>query len=117
VVERVLPETARAYPAPRVDRVGIGGSSYGAIAALRTALRHPGAFDRLLLESAPVWVGQGRLVDDLRRGARVPSRVYLGVAAGSRSATTRARNSCASPVRSRARSAPAARALTWLFAN
>lgn len=71
LVGRVLPAVMRAHPAlARAGRLAIGGSSYGAVAALHTAARHRGAFDRLLVESAPLWVGDGRLVEDARRGLR-----------------------------------------------
>lgn len=71
VVGRILPAVRRAHPAlARAGHLAIGGSSYGAIAALHTAARHRGAFDRLLVESAPLWVGDGRLVEDARRALR-----------------------------------------------
>jgi len=67
VVGCVMPAIARLHPAiARVGHVGVGGSSYGAIAALHTAIRHRGVFDRLLVESAPLWVGDGRLIEEAR---------------------------------------------------
>jgi predicted alpha/beta superfamily hydrolase len=79
VVRRVMPEVARLHPEiAKVRHVGIGGSSYGAVAALHAAIRHPGAFDRLLLESAPLWVGGGRLIEDAR-GSRLPERTWVAV--------------------------------------
>jgi len=79
VVGRVMPAVRRLYPAiERAAHVGIGGSSYGAIAAIHTAARHPLVFDRLLIESPPLWVGDGRVGEDARRGLR-EARVWIGV--------------------------------------
>ena len=89
VVRRVVPEVLRLHPAlERARSFGIGGSSYGAVAALHTAMRHPGTFDRLLIESAPLWVGGGRMVDD----ARVLRGVRAWVAVGTRESSRRERN-------------------------
>lgn len=77
LVGRVLPAVMRAHPAlARAGRLAIGGSSYGAVAALHTALRHRGVFDRLLIESAPLWVGGGRLIDEAR-GALRGTRTWI----------------------------------------
>ena len=90
VVRRIVPEVARLHPEiARARHVGIGGSSYGAVAALHTAMRHPGAFDRLLLESAPLWVGDGKLIDDAR-DVRLPDRTWLAV--GTRESSRQARS-------------------------
>jgi predicted alpha/beta superfamily hydrolase len=79
VVRQVVPEVARLHPGiAKARHLGIGGSSYGAVAALHAAIRHPRAFDRLLIESAPLWVGGGRLIE-AARAARVPDRIWLGV--------------------------------------
>jgi enterochelin esterase-like enzyme len=69
VIPRAMSEIGRRHPeVTRARHAGIGGSSYGAVAALHTALRHPRTFDRLLIESAPLWVGDGRLIADAARG-------------------------------------------------
>jgi enterochelin esterase family protein len=52
VVEDVLPAIEAAYPVdPRPRFRGMMGASFGAVAALSTAWRHPGVFGRLLLQS------------------------------------------------------------------
>jgi predicted alpha/beta superfamily hydrolase len=80
LVGAILPALPHLQPElSRVRVIGLGGSSYGAIGALHVALRHPGVFDRLLLESAPLWVGQGRLIEGARRATRLPRRVWIGV--------------------------------------
>ncbi len=64
VLPAVMRFVARHHRAVASARhVGVGGSSYGAVAMLHAALRHPGIADRLLIESAPLWVGDGALID------------------------------------------------------
>lgn len=80
IVEELFGWLARRYPAlTRPKHVGIGGSSYGAVSALHTALRHAGAFDRLLLESPSLFIAGRRLLDDVREAASLPQRVHLAM--------------------------------------
>lgn len=76
----VMPFVERTYPAARgAANTGLGGSSYGAVAALYTSLVHPGVFGRLLLESPSLYVGNQFLLRKARSATRWPSRIYLGV--------------------------------------
>jgi predicted alpha/beta superfamily hydrolase len=80
LVTELLPWLARTYPPlARPRHVGVGGSSYGAVGALWAALRRPGTFDRLLVESAPLWIGDGRLFDDATAATVWPGRVWIGI--------------------------------------
>lgn len=80
VTGEVLPFIRRSYPVARgASATGFGGSSYGGVAALYTALVKPGVFGRLLIESPSLYVGQGYLLRRARRATRWPTRVYLGV--------------------------------------
>ena len=80
VTREVLPFMARSYPIARgTAATAIGGSSYGAIAALYTTLVKPGVFGRLLIESPSLYVGRQYLLRMSRRAKRWPARVYLGV--------------------------------------
>jgi predicted alpha/beta superfamily hydrolase len=80
VTREVMPFIARNYPVARgASHTGLGGSSYGAVAALNTALVKPGVFGRLLLESPSLYVGGGYLLRRARAAGRWPSRIYLGV--------------------------------------
>ena len=80
VTREVLPFIARTYPIERsTAATGIGGSSYGGIAALYTTLVKPGIFGRLLIESPSLYVGRQYLLRTSRRAKRWPARVYLGV--------------------------------------
>jgi len=80
VTREVIPFVARTYPVMRsASATGFGGSSYGAVAALYTALVKPGIFGRLLIESPSLYVGRGHLLRLARRAERWPARIYLGV--------------------------------------
>jgi predicted alpha/beta superfamily hydrolase len=80
VAREVMPFVMRTYPVHRsTAATGFGGSSYGAVAALYTALVKPGTFGRLLIESPSLYVGRGYLLRLARKAERWPSRVYLGV--------------------------------------
>jgi len=80
VTREVMPFISRTYPVLRTaSATGFGGSSYGAIAALYTALLKPGTFGRLLIESPSLYVGRGHLLRLARKAERWPSRIYLGV--------------------------------------
>ena len=58
---------------------GFGGSSYGAVAALYTALLKPGMFGRLLIESPSLYVGRGYLLRLARRGGALAVARLSGV--------------------------------------
>jgi predicted alpha/beta superfamily hydrolase len=79
VVDELLAWIARAYPALATPRhLGIGGSSYGAVSALATAMLRPGTFDRLLVESPALYVADRRILDDATRVAAWPERIAIG---------------------------------------
>ena len=58
---------------------GIGGSSYGAVIALYTALQYPTSFGHLLLESPPLWIGDDQLLNDVQKAKQLPRKVYVGI--------------------------------------
>jgi enterochelin esterase-like enzyme len=66
---RILPGAA--------NRV-LGGSSYGAGAALYAAAERPGSFAGLLLESPSVYASDYQLLKDVAAISAWPQRVYLG---------------------------------------
>jgi predicted alpha/beta superfamily hydrolase len=78
VVTEVMPFIEKRY---RVSRgalnTGIGGSSYGAIAALYTSLQYPGTFGHLLIESPPLWIGDRQLLKDVEKEKVLPRKIYL----------------------------------------
>ena len=80
VTGEVVPFIERMYPVIRRPYArAFGGSSYGAIAALSTAIERPGVFGRLLLESPSLYVGNRLILRRARRAASWPTRVYVGV--------------------------------------
>jgi predicted alpha/beta superfamily hydrolase len=80
VTREVMPFIARSYPAAAgALNTGFGGSSYGAIAALNTAMIKPGVFGKLLIESPSLYVGGEYVLRRARGVDRWPGRVFLGV--------------------------------------
>jgi len=80
VTREVVPFIARTYPVRRGPaNTGFGGSSYGAIAALNTAMIKPGTFGRLLVESPSLYVGNKYMLRRASGVSRWPSRIFLGV--------------------------------------
>lgn len=79
LVDEVMPLVARRYRVKTgPSNTGVGGISYGGVAALYAVMSRPGVFGSLLLESTPLWVGPERqLLADVRRAARWPAAVYL----------------------------------------
>jgi enterochelin esterase-like enzyme len=80
LAREVLP-FVRAHYRVATDRrhVGVGGSSYGAVAALYTAMIHTELFGLLLAESPSLYVDSTHILRDAAR-LRVPLvRTYLGV--------------------------------------
>lgn len=62
------------------ENTGLGGFSYGGVAALHTAMSRPGIFGKLLLESTPLWIGTDQqLLQDAVSTRLWPMAVYLGV--------------------------------------
>jgi predicted alpha/beta superfamily hydrolase len=82
VTREVMPFVARTYPVLRgASNTGIGGSSYGAAAALFAALVKPGCsagccsrVRRGMWAVGTCWSARGA-----RRAERWPGRIYLGV--------------------------------------
>ncbi len=79
LLDEVIPWIERHY---RV-RVGaanraLGGSSYGATAALYTAISRPGSFYGLLLESPSIYASDYQILKDAERGNIWPKRIFIG---------------------------------------
>ena len=80
LIDEVIPFVNKHYRTKTgAAHTGLGGSSYGALAALFAVMARPGRFGRLLLESPSFYVNDGEIFKT-RRGLRGwPRRVYLGV--------------------------------------
>jgi enterochelin esterase-like enzyme len=80
VTTELMPFIEREYPvAHGASNTAFGGSSYGAVATLFTAMTNPGVFGRLLVESPSLYVGRGTLLRQARKVRRWPQRIYVGV--------------------------------------
>ena len=75
----VLPLVAGHYRTLRGMRnTGIGGSSYGGVAALYALLAKPDVFGYGLIESPTMWVGMGQLVRDTNPLISMAAKVFVG---------------------------------------
>lgn len=65
---------------PDAAHTGLGGSSFGGVVTLYTAMEHPGVYGRLLVESPSLWVGDGKLMEMIRGfDGAWPGRVFVGM--------------------------------------
>jgi predicted alpha/beta superfamily hydrolase len=80
LIDEVMPfinERYRTLTGP--TNTGLGGSSYGGVAALYTAIKNPGVFGKLMLESTPLWIGgENQLLNDATSAKQWPQTIYLG---------------------------------------
>lgn len=78
VLSEVIPLIEREFrTAP--GQKGIGGASYGALAALFTVIQRPGEFDYLLLESPSLYVDDAHILKEAARLTVWPRRISIGV--------------------------------------
>ena len=62
------------------ENTGVGGFSYGGVAALYAAMHHPDIYGMLLLESTPLWIGEDlRLLAEAEKVQRWPRKIYIGL--------------------------------------
>ena len=61
------------------EHTGIGGSSAGALAALRAVIDRPGVFGRLLIESPSIYLDDYHILRDATSLRQWPGRIFLGV--------------------------------------
>jgi predicted alpha/beta superfamily hydrolase len=62
------------------ENTGIGGFSYGGVAALYTAIKKPDDVGKLLLESTPLWIGEDKqLLKDARQAKKWSPKIYIGL--------------------------------------
>jgi predicted alpha/beta superfamily hydrolase len=80
LLDEVMPAVAKRYRVQSEPAgTGIGGASYGGLAALYTVLHHPGVFGKLLLESAPLFIADAAILKEAAQARRWPERVCIGV--------------------------------------
>jgi predicted alpha/beta superfamily hydrolase len=79
LVHEVMPLVDGRYRTlPGQPNTGIGGSSYGGVAALYALLAQPSRFGYGLIESPTLWVGMGQPVRDTDPLIAMPVKVFLG---------------------------------------
>lgn len=89
VVDEVVPFIQKKYRVSSDSRdVGIGGSSAGALAAAYAAIKRPGVFGKLLLESPALYLDDYHLMREAAQFARWPDRIYLGAGTNEGNADT-----------------------------
>lgn len=59
------------------DNTGIGGSSYGGVAALYALMARPDVFGYGLIESPTLWIGMGQLVRDTNPFCAAPRKIFM----------------------------------------
>ena len=80
LIKEVMPFLEKRYRiATGPTNTALGGSQYGAVVSLQTALNHPGVFGKLLLESPALWVGDDKLLTEVEKAKILPQKIYLGV--------------------------------------
>ncbi len=80
VITEVMPFIEKHYRVSRGSlNTGLGGSSYGADIALYTALKYPGVFGHVLLESPLLWIGDDQLLKDAQRAKLLPQKMYMAI--------------------------------------
>jgi enterochelin esterase-like enzyme len=61
------------------SNTGLGGASYGAYIALYTAIKRPGVFGKLLLESTPLFIADFQILKDVRAALGLPNLISIEV--------------------------------------
>jgi predicted alpha/beta superfamily hydrolase len=80
ITTEVMPFIEKRYRISRgPQNTGIGGSSYGAVIALYTALKNPALFGHVLVESPELRVGDRQLIKDAEKASLLPRKIYLGI--------------------------------------
>ncbi len=80
VLEEIMPEIERRYRVLRGSaHTGMGGSSFGGNATLYAAMRAPGVFGKILVESPASWIGDRVLVKMSREHAQWPLRIFIAM--------------------------------------
>ena len=81
VLEELMPEVEHRYRTLRgPEHTGMGGSSFGGNATLYAAMRAPGVFGRILVESPASWIGDNALVKMAHaHEGEWPARVFIAM--------------------------------------
>jgi predicted alpha/beta superfamily hydrolase len=78
LIKEVMPVVAGKYRVAKGrENTGIGGSSYGGIAALYVGVNAPLVFGKVLAESPVLWVGNGQFQRETTSLAMAPLKVFM----------------------------------------
>jgi predicted alpha/beta superfamily hydrolase len=78
LIKEVMPAIVARYRiAAGRENTGIGGSSYGGIAALYVGVRAPGIFGKVLAESPVLWPGNAKIVRETSFLGMAPLEVFM----------------------------------------
>jgi predicted alpha/beta superfamily hydrolase len=78
LINEVMPAIAAKYRVAKGrENTGIGGSSYGGIAAMYVGVNAPTVFGKVLAESPVFWVGNGEIVRHTSFLAMAPLKVFM----------------------------------------
>jgi predicted alpha/beta superfamily hydrolase len=79
LIKEVMPAIRGKYRvAEGRENTGIGGSSYGGIAAIYVGISAPTVFGKVLAESPVLWPGNGRIVRETSYLGMAPQKVFMG---------------------------------------
>jgi predicted alpha/beta superfamily hydrolase len=82
LVNEVIPFINKLYRTQKgPGNTGLGGTSYGGLITLYTALKKPGVFDYLLIESPSFYVCDKAVLREAKTFSQWPRKIYLGVGA------------------------------------
>ena len=80
LVDEVLPRVAARYRVLEgAEHTGLGGVSYGGLAALYAVIHRPGVFGRLLVESPGLYVNGAAVLDEAEGFEAWPRKISLAV--------------------------------------
>lgn len=80
LVDEVLPFIEKKYRVKKGTNFrGLGGSAYGALISLYTAIQKPNTFGKLLLDSPSLSVNNGEILKETLEMKTLPNQVYIGV--------------------------------------
>jgi predicted alpha/beta superfamily hydrolase len=80
LIREVMPAVSARYRTlPGADNTGLGGASYGGLAALYTVMHNPNIVGRLLLESTPLFLANFAALRDAKSARRWPARISIGI--------------------------------------
>jgi len=80
LIREVMPAVSARYRVmPGAENTGVGGASYGGLAALYTVMHNPGTFGRLLLESTPLFLSEFAALREAKATRQWPARISIGV--------------------------------------